>query len=130
MKTRTYLTVAAIAFLTSLSVAAANSSRSKEITAKSSSSVSMPKDKLSLTSTQEKTAWQDIAKQARKEKAPAGFSTKVGAVVPQALMTYPVPITTSSKVPALRRYQYALLENNKLLIVNPRDNKVADIITH
>jgi hypothetical protein len=129
MNTRTYLTVAAIASLAGLSVAAA-SNRPKEITAKSSS-ISMPKDKLSLTSTQEKTAWQDIAKkQARKEKAPASFSTKVGAVVPRALMTYPVPITTSSKVPALRRYQYALLENDKLLIVNPRDNKVADIITH
>jgi hypothetical protein len=128
MKIRTCLTVAAIAFLASLSVATANS-RSKEITAKSSS-VSLPKDKLSLTSTQEKTAWQDIAKQARKEKTPAGFSTKVGAVVPQALMTYPIPMTTSSKVPALRRYQYALLENNKLLIVNPHDKKVADVITH
>jgi len=83
-----------------------------------------------LTSIQEKTAWQDIAKQARKEKAPASFATKVGAVVPQALMTYPVPMTTSSKVPALRRYQYALLDNDKLLIVNPHDNKVADVITH
>jgi hypothetical protein len=128
MKIRSFLTVAVVAFLASLSVAAA-SSRSKEITAKSSS-ISMPKDKLSLTSTQEKTAWQDITKRARKEKAPAGFSTKVGAVVPQALMTYPVPMTTSSKVPALRRYQYALLKNDKLLIVNPRDNKVADVITH
>ena len=128
MKIRTCLTVAAVAFLASLSVATA-SSRSKEITAKTSS-ISLPKDKLSLTSTQEKTAWQDIAKQARKEKAPANFPTKVGAVVPQALMTYPVPITTSSRVPALRRYQYALLENNKLLIVNPHDNKVADVITH
>jgi hypothetical protein len=128
MKIRSFLTVAAVAFLASLSVAAA-SSRSKEITAKSSS-ISMPKDKLSLTSTQEKTAWQDITKRARKEKAPAGFSTKVGAVVPQALITYPVPMTTSSKVPALRRYQYVLLENGKLLIVNPHDNKVADVITH
>jgi hypothetical protein len=46
------------------------------------------------------------------------------------LMTYPVPITTASEVPTLRRYQYALLENNKLLIINPRDRKISDVITH
>jgi hypothetical protein len=44
-------------------------------------------------------------------------------------MTYPVPITTSSKIPVLRRYQYALLENNSLLIVNPNDKKIAGVIT-
>jgi hypothetical protein len=44
-------------------------------------------------------------------------------------MTYPVPMTTSSKLPVLRQYQYALLENDRLLIVNPHDKKVADVIT-
>jgi hypothetical protein len=29
----------------------------------------------------------------------------------------------------LRRYQYALLENGSLLIVNPDDKKIADVIT-
>ena len=128
MKTRTFLIVVVISLLPSLSVATA-SSGSKSVTAKSPSAL-MPEDKLSLTSSQETTAWHDIAKQARKEKAPANFSTTVGTVVPGALMTYPVPITTASKVPTLRRYQYALLENNKLLIVNPRDRKISDIITH
>jgi hypothetical protein len=128
MKTRTCLTVAVIALLSSLSVATA-SSGSKSVTAKSSSTP-MPADKLSLTSSQETTAWHDIAKQARKEKAPANFSATVGTVVPGALMTYPVPITTASEVPTLRRYQYALLENNKLLIINPRDRKISDVITH
>jgi hypothetical protein len=39
-------------------------------------------------------------------------------------------LTTSSKVPKLRRYQYALLANNNLLIINPEGRKVVDIITH
>jgi hypothetical protein len=73
-------------------------------------------------------AWQDIAEHATKEKSPAGFTAKVGAVVPNTLMTYPVPISTSKKVPELRRYQYALLDSNRLLIVNPDDNKVADVV--
>lgn len=128
MKTRICLTIAAIALLSIFSVASA-SSGSKEVATKSSSTY-VRMDKLSLTNSQEKTAWQDIAKHARKEKAPAKFSAKIGAVLPETLMTYPVPITTSSKVPALRRYQYALLENNKLLIVNPHDKKIADVLTH
>jgi hypothetical protein len=44
-------------------------------------------------------------------------------------MTYPVPMTTSNKVSVLLRYQYALLDNNSLLIVNPYDQKIADVIT-
>jgi hypothetical protein len=38
-------------------------------------------------------------------------------------------MTTSSKVPVLRRYQYASLQNNRLLIGNPHDKKIADVIT-
>ena len=130
MKNSIRLTVIAVALLSGLSVAVAagGSSMSKQSTEKSAST-SLLKDKLSLTSEQQTTAWQDISKQATKEKAPARFAAKIGAVVPSALMTYPVPMTTSSKVPVLRRYQYALLENNRLLIVNPHDKKVADVIT-
>jgi hypothetical protein len=130
MKNSMRLTVIAVALLSGLSVAVAagGNSMSKQSTEKSAST-SLLKDKLSLTSEQQTTAWQDISKQATKEKAPARFAVKIGAVVPSALMTYPVPMTTSSKVPVLRRYQYALLENNRLLIVNPHDKKVADVIT-
>jgi hypothetical protein len=129
MKTGMRLTVVAVALLSGLSVAvAASSSTSKEGMAKSAPA-SMLKDKLSLTSKQQATAWQDISKQATKEKAPAHFTAKIGTVVPSKLLTLPVPTTVSSKVPALRQYQYALLQNNRLLIVNPHDNKVADVIS-
>ena len=119
MKTSIRLNVIAVALLSSISVAAAMSTNSVS-----------PQDRLSLTSKQQKTAWMDISKQAIKENPPAKFAAKIGAVVPGTLMTYPVPITTSSKIPVLRRYQYALLENNSLLIVNPNDKKIADVITH
>jgi hypothetical protein len=38
-------------------------------------------------------------------------------------------MATSSKVPVLRRYRYASLQNNRLLIGNPHDKKIADVIT-
>jgi hypothetical protein len=131
MKNATRLTVAAIALLSGISVAgAAGMSKSKPSTTGSASPMSQPvKDKLTLSSNQRKTAWQDISSQATRETAPASFSAKVGAAVPGDLTTHPVPVSTASKVPALRPYQYALLNSNKLLIVNPDDRKVVKVIT-
>jgi len=134
MKTAHPLTVAAIALVAGVSVVSAasmwKSSTSKPAT-ESASSMSQPvaKDSLSLSASQQQTAWKDISAHATKESAPANFTAKVGAAVPSDLATHPVPVSTASKVPELRPYQYALLSNNKLLIVNPSDKKIAEIIT-
>ncbi len=128
MKNLTYLTIA-VALLSGASLAnAAPVSRSSTTGSASSMSQAAAKDKLSLTATQQNTAWKDISAQATKEKAPANFSAKLGAVVPSSLETHPVPVSTTNKVPLLRPYQYAMLSSNKLLIVNPDDHKVAAII--
>ncbi len=130
MKNGIRMTVVAVALLSgaSLAVAAGTSNMSKDASMKSTSASTL-NDKISLTRRQQTTAWQDISKQATKEKAPARFTAKIGKVIPSTLTTRPVPTTVSEKVPVLRRYQYALLENNRLLIVNPHDKKVADVIT-
>ena len=135
MKNANRLTVAAIALLVGVSVASAagmsKSSTSKPATTGSASSMSQPvaKDALLLSASQQQIAWKDITVQATKEPAPASFTAKVGAAVPSDLATHPVPVSTASKVPELRPYQYALLSTNKLLIVNPSDKKIAEIIT-
>jgi len=84
---------------------------------------------LSLTSKQQREVWEDIRQQGEKQKAPKGFVAKVGAVMPSTIATHPVPVSTANDVPALRPYNYALLANNKLLIVDPKDKKVVKIIT-
>jgi hypothetical protein len=140
------LSIAAVALLAGVSVAAAagmsksSASMANGTTAKSAmakSSEAMPSnglphaaDRVSLTSKQRQAAWKDISILAIKEKSPAGFTAKVGAAVPKGLTTYPVPVTTATKVPKLRPYQYAMLKSNKILIVNPKDKKVADVISH
>ena len=135
MKPAHRLSVAVLALLAGVSVALAagmsKSSTSTPATTGSASSMSQPvaKDSLSLSASQQQTAWKDISAQATKESAPASFTAKVGAAVPSDLATHPVPVSTASKVPELRSYQYALLNNNKLLIVNPSDKKIAEIIT-
>ena len=135
MKSVNRLTVAAVALLAGVSVASAagmsKSSPSKPATTGSASSTSLPvaKDALSLSASQQQTAWKDISAQASKESAPAGFTAKVGTAVPSDLVTHPVPVSTASKVPALRPYQYAMLSSNKLLIINPSDKKISEILT-
>jgi hypothetical protein len=128
MKARTFLAVLVVALVSAFSaaMAAQNNGESKSAEKLGASSISR---KLSLTGKQQRAVWRDIIQQARKEAVPANFKVKLGAVVPGTLITYPVPMTASNQVPSLRRYQYALLENNNLLIINPIDDKVADIIT-
>jgi len=129
MKSSTRLTMVAVAIVSgfSITVVTASNGATKQNAPASTSTLD---NRVSLTRKQETATWQNIIKRAAKEKAPARFAAKVGVVVPSTLMTYPVPMTTSNKVPALRRYRYALLENNRLLIVNPFDRQVADVIIH
>ncbi len=93
------------------------------------SSAQMPaKDTLSLSTSQRKTAWNDLNSEAAKQKAPPSFFRSVGEVVPSSVKLQAVPAKAASDVPSLRPYQFAMIEG-KLLIVNPSDRKIAEVIT-
>ncbi len=63
-----------------------------------------------------------------KQRLPAGFTAAVGSVVPSAIIIEPVPSKAASDVPSLRPYDFAVVQG-KVLIVNPSDRKIADVIT-
>jgi hypothetical protein len=86
------------------------------------------RDTLSLSGMQQKTAWNDISKQASKQTPPSGFNATVGATIPSDLKTQPVSGKAASDVPALKSYNFAMLQH-RLLIVNPADHKVAEVIS-
>jgi hypothetical protein len=88
-----------------------------------------PKDNLALTRTQKRIAWRDISKKASSETAPSNFTATVGATVPDNLSIQPMPAHVASRVSALKPYDYALLPK-ELLIVNPSDKKVVNVIKH
>jgi hypothetical protein len=136
MKSPSRIVTATVILLSSVSLAAAagmSKSTGTQSTGTSSSmaktSMAKPTDQLSLSNSQQKTAWQDISGQAVKETAPAKFTAGIGRKVPNQLAIHPVPINATEKVPALKPYSYALLDSNKLLIVNPSDRKIAEVIT-
>lgn len=124
---------AAIALLSGFTLAAAADTGMSASTCSakgrlaSSASLWQPTNKLSLPVEQRVTAWEDIRQQGTTAKAPAGYVAKVGAAVPDTIATHPVPISTSNDVPKLGPYEYALF-SNELLIVNPNDKTVAEII--
>jgi hypothetical protein len=136
MHTSSRLTVAALALLSSVSLAAAMDNKPNATENSSTSTTgmgdtqnnAMTEDSLSLTKAQQKLVWEDISKTATKDKAPSGFTAKIGDAIPASLSTHPVPVTTANVVPKVRTYNYAMLDN-KLLIVNPDDKKIVQIIS-
>lgn len=96
-------------------------------TAASTMQPSASRDNLTLTIQQAKTALIDINKIASKQTGPSNFTASVGAVVPKTISLQRIPTDAARQVPALKSYDYALLKK-RLLIVNPVDNKIVQVI--
>lgn len=96
--------------------------------AQSMSQDSMAQDNLTLTRTQQRTAWRDIGREASNQNAPSNFTPAVGSTVPGDVTLQSVPSKVARRVSALKPYDYALIQH-KLLIVNPTDKKVVDVIS-
>jgi hypothetical protein len=84
-------------------------------------------DTLNLNATQQKTAWNDLSTQSS-QNAPADFSATKGAKVPSTLTIKAVPAKAARDVSQLRPYDFARVQN-EILIVNPRDRMIAEVIT-
>jgi hypothetical protein len=99
------------------------------VTAASAATMSklIASDSLNLTGPQQKTAWHDLYMRLLNQKGPSGFSAVVGAVVPSSVATAPVASKAASDVPALKPYDFAVVQK-KLVIVNPSDKKIAEVI--
>lgn len=122
MKTRTSLTLAAAVLLSGITTASAAYMSHSSTMSRSAS------DTLSLSSAQRKTAWNDLHNDTTKQKAPSGFEATVGSTVPTTLNIEPIPSKAARDVASLQPYDFAMVQG-KLVIVNPSDKKIADVIT-
>jgi hypothetical protein len=82
-----------------------------------------------LTAAQHQEIWQGISKQVRGENAPGDFKAAVGEAAPNALKLQPMPKDVSDQIPAVKPYDFAMLQN-QVLIVNPTSRAIIDIIAH
>ena len=118
MKKSASLALAAALVLTGATAASARSHMNKTTAAS---------DTLTLSDSQQQSIWNDVSGGATKQNAPADFNAAVGTEVPSSLNTYPLPRQARRDVPAVRPYRYAMTQD-KLLIVNPSDHKIADVV--
>ena len=82
---------------------------------------------LNLSSAQKQTIFQSVMNE-KGQAAPAGFQAKVGTVAPQTLSLHALPANAANQIPAVKGYEYAKLQNNEVLLINPKDRHVAEII--
>jgi hypothetical protein len=83
---------------------------------------------LNLNGVQRRLAWKDLSTAAAKQNLPPGFNATAGAAVPSTLKIEPVPTKVARDIPSLRPYDFATAKG-KVLIVNPSDKKITDVIT-
>jgi len=115
MKSNLRQGIAVLALLTSTGVAIAADAGSTS------------KDHLNLTSAQQKEIWQSVSKQNMKGTTPTGFRPAVGAVVPGSIQLHAMPGDATKQVPAVRSYEYTMLQN-EVLLIDPTSKKIVDII--
>jgi hypothetical protein len=82
---------------------------------------------LNLSSAQKQTIFQSVASE-KGQTTPSGFQARLGEKVPQSLSMHQLPGSVTSQVSAAKEYEYAKLQNNEVLLINPKDRQVAEII--
>jgi uncharacterized protein DUF1236 len=107
----------------------ANAPATKSDKTQSADATAQPADMLPLSDAQQKTAWQDLYMDSLNQNTPPGFDLVVGATVPNTIVIAPVTAQAGSDIPALKPYSFAMVQK-KLVIVNPSNRKIADVIVH
>jgi hypothetical protein len=130
MKARTTIALAAAALLAGISAASAAPPENGKMAAPPASTKMAPpaSDTLTLTSAQRKKAWDDLYTGMLNQKTPSGFTATVGSALPSNVVTAPVTARAAGDIPVLKPYKFAMVQK-KLVIVNPGDRKIVDIIT-
>jgi hypothetical protein len=82
---------------------------------------------VNLTAQQKQTIAQSVQSE-KGQPAPAGFLPKVGESVPQSMSMHQLPSSVTTQVPAAKDLQYTKLDNNEVLLIDPKARRVAEII--
>jgi hypothetical protein len=82
---------------------------------------------INLTAQQKQSIMQSV--QSEQPQSSAGFQPRVGASVPQSMSMHQLPSNVTAQVPATKDLGYVKLDNNTVLLIDPKDRRVADIIT-
>jgi hypothetical protein len=82
---------------------------------------------LNLTSTQQQTIYQGLSSE-KGQTAPSSFQAKLGAKVPDQLAMHQLPSSVTNQIPAAKGFDFAKLANNEVVLIDPKDRQVAEVI--
>jgi len=83
---------------------------------------------LNLSGAQEQLIYQSVLNE-KGEPVPTGFRPSVGAKAPMSLTLHKLPSRVIDRIPSAGRYEYAKLQNDEVLLVDPKDREVVDVIS-
>ena len=124
MKEMRSWTLSAAILLAAVSTASAGSVETESVSARTPGAAT---DRLDLNRIQQKVAWADLSSLPTSQKAPSGYIPTQGSVLPNSVVIQAVTKKAAGDVPMLKSYDFAIV-SGKLLIVNPSDKKVAEVI--
>ena len=84
-------------------------------------------DSVNLTMEQRHIIKEIILKDLKTAPQAANAPLTVGATVPSGIPMQPIPVEVSAKIPQLKTHSF-LVKDNKVIIVDPKDNKVAALV--
>jgi len=79
-----------------------------------------------LTAQQKQSIMQSF--QGEKGQPAAGFQPRVGTTLPPSMLPQQLPSKVTAQVPATKNLEYLKLDNNMVLLIDPKDRRVAEII--
>jgi hypothetical protein len=117
MKTRSTIALAAAVTL----LAGVSAASAADIPSSHSGMAMKASDSLNLTSN-------DLNNQGSNQSAPSDFTATAGSKVPNTVTIKAIPDKTARAVSQLRPYDFAMVAG-KILIVNPQDRTVAQVLS-
>jgi len=84
-------------------------------------------DSVSLTMEQRHIIKEIILKDLKTAPQAANAPLTVGSTVPAGIPLQPIPVEVSAKIPQLKTHSF-LVKDDKVIIVDPKDNKVAALV--
>ena len=69
----------------------------------------------------------EIIKDLRIENEPKNLDIKLGRVIPKTVLLLAMPVDISQKISQVKNHLF-FLKNNQIVLVDPKDNKIVDLI--
>ena len=85
-------------------------------------------DDFALTGAQESLIWHAVSRQSGQGGRASGFNASLYTALPSSIVLHDLPSKVTGQIPMLRPYKYATW-GDALLIINPADRRIVDIIT-